>query len=165
VKRGLPKLFAIIAVAHDGERTFYVKRSSRMTNYPGVWSLPSIQFDPCDLDDYTNLDRVETYVRKLSEQRLHNAQFVMSEFLTSGSSDVNPIDRDVHLYLYRIALKSQPSLNFDFYTDSKWMTAAEFEEASANQACGLCVRLWADHAWMLGITDRPFNPKNSFHAA
>jgi len=47
----LPKLFGIIGVPYQGDQTFYVKRSLKMHNYPGVWSLPSIQFEPHDLPD------------------------------------------------------------------------------------------------------------------
>jgi hypothetical protein len=158
------KLFAIIAVAHEGERTFYVKRSLHMANYPGVWSLPSIQFDSKELGDPTDLRTVAHYVDTMSRQRLGGAALRIEELLTSGNSDDNPIDRDVHLYLYRVAFQTPPVLNPDFYTDSRWMTASEFEEASADQTCGLCVRLWADHAWMLGIADHPYAHKQVSHA-
>ena len=161
---GLPKLFAIIAVAYVGGRTLYVKRSERMENYPGVWSLPSVQFDPGELTGRKDMRRVLTYLRKMSNQRLGGAKISVLDLLTSGSSDVNPISRDVHLFLYRIALEEEPALNPDFYTDMKWMTAAEFEDVSAGQTCGLCVRLWADHAWLLGLTDRPFNPRIAAYA-
>ena len=45
-------LHAAIGVWHRGSQTFYVKRSAQMQNYPLVWSLLSIQFDPAaDAED------------------------------------------------------------------------------------------------------------------
>ena len=39
-------IHAVIGVRRAGGATFYVRRSEYMENYPGVWSLFSIQYDP-----------------------------------------------------------------------------------------------------------------------
>ena len=154
----LPKLFGIIGVAYRGNRTFYVRRSRQMRNYPGVWSLPLIQFDPNELPDSRDLNNVQSYIDQISAERLGGVRIKVKEFLTSGDSDVNPIGRHVYLYLYRIELGRKPRLNPDYYTDMDWMTAEQFERCSIGQSCGLCIRLWSDYAWLKGITDRPFIP-------
>jgi hypothetical protein len=154
----LPKLFGVIGVWYRGDRTFYVKRSDRMRNYPGVWSLPSIQFDPAVLTNNQDLGAVQRYVNMMSAERFGGVPIRTLEFLTSGDSDENPIGMHVFLYLYRIEMRAEPVLNPEYYTDMKWMTAEQYERASYGQQCGLCMRLWSDYAWLRGITDRPFIP-------
>lgn len=153
----LPKLHAIILVAHKENRTFYVKRSTQMENYPGVWSLPSIQFLPRELPDHNDIWRVQAFVDKFLTQRLGPNRVRVEKFLTMGDSDTNPIGRHVHLYLYEAQLVGTPELNPTFYTDMRWLTPEEFEHLSAGQTCGLCVRLWGDYAWLHGLSDRPFS--------
>ena len=159
----LPRLFGIIGVAYRGNRTLYVKRSMKMRNYPGVWSLPSIQFDPSSLADPANIGAVQRYVDQISAERFNGTPLTAKEFLTFGDSDENPIGMHVYLYLYWIELSGEPKLNPDYYTDVKWMTAAEYERASFGQPCGLCTRLWSDYAWLKGITDRPFIAHDASH--
>src|SRR6266536_4468826 len=127
--RDLPKLFGVIGVWYRGDRTFYVKRSEKMRNYPGVWSLPSIQFDPAVLADKGDLDAVQRYVDRMSAERFGGVPIKTLEFLTSGDSDENPIRMHVFLNLYRIEMRSEPVLNPEYYTDMKWMTAEEYERA------------------------------------
>jgi hypothetical protein len=127
-----------------------------MANYPGVWSLPSIQFVPGDLPEATDLDVVAGHFRRLSAERLGGVPVRVLEHLTSGSSDMNPMGVDVTLHLYRIDLPEEPILDPRFYVASGWLAPAEYEERSAGQPCGLCTRLWSDFAWLSGITDRPF---------
>jgi hypothetical protein len=154
----LPKLFALIGVAYRGDRTLYVKRSMKMQNYPGVWSLLSIQFDPEILTDVKDLKQVQRHVDRMSDERLGGVPLAAMEMIASGDSDSNPIGKHVFLYLYRLELLKEPRLAADYYTDMKWMTALEYEHASIGQPCGFCMRLWGDYAWLHGITDRPFIP-------
>src|ERR1700688_3150571 len=100
----LSKLFGIIAVAHDDDRTFYVRRSQKMINYPGVWSLPSIQFDPRDIADLKDPHQVQRYMEKISSDRIGGVQIKAKAFLTSGDSTDNPISRHVFLHLYAVEL-------------------------------------------------------------
>lgn len=165
MSREKPRLYAVIAVAHRDDRTFYVKRSTRMANYPGVWSLLSTQFDPRDLPDVRDLGRVQRYLDVISKERLGGTAIRINRFLTSGDSDDNPIDRHVFLRLYEVELDEEPHLNARYYTDAAWMTAEQYELASAGQGCGLCLRLWSDYAWLAGITDRPFVPRGRIDAA
>lgn len=147
---------AVIGVRHDGPLTWYLRRSMRMANYPGVWSLPSIQFSPDDLPDVADLERVSAHFDRLSAERLGGVPVHVVRHLTSGTSDMNPMGVDVTLHLYLIDMPEEPVPNPDFYLASDWLSASEYEERSAGQPCGLCTRLWGDFAWLSGITDRPF---------
>lgn len=149
-------IHAIIGVRHDGPSTWYVKRSSSMANYPDVWSLPSIQYDPEAFSDATDLENAAGLFSDLSDQRLGGVPIQVDSLLTIGSSDMNPMGVDVHLRLYRISLGAEPVLEPSYYVDAEWMSPRRYEEASTGQACGLCLRLWSDFAWLSGITDRPF---------
>lgn len=152
-----PKLFGMIGVSYLRDRTFYVKRSMHMQNYPGVWSLPSIQFDPARIDPH-DVEAAQAQLERMSEERLGGARLRVSELLTFGDSDFNPIEKHVYLYLYKFEFVTPPRLNPVYYTEMSWMTAAEYEEAARGQPCGFCIRLWSDYAWLHGITDRPFVP-------
>lgn len=147
---------AVIGVRHDGPLTWYLRRSERMANYPGVWSLPSIQFVPSELPDVLDLDRVSGHFARLSAERLGGVPIGVERHLTSGTSDMNPMGVDVTLHLYLLRMSEEPVLNPAFYVGSEWLSAADYEERSAGQPCGLCTRLWGDFAWACGITDRPF---------
>jgi len=149
---------AVIGVRHEGPLTWYVRRSDLMANYPGVWSLPSIQFPVSDLPDVHDLDVVTGHFSRLSAQRFGGIDVEVLEHLTSGSSDMNPMGVDVTLHLYRIALSEEPSLDPAYYVEAGWLAPDEYERRSAGQPCGLCTRLWSDHAWLTGITHRPFVP-------
>lgn len=154
----LPDLHAVIGVWNDGARTFHVKRSQRMRNYPGVWSLFSIQFRPEELPDPDDLSAAQVHFERMARQRLGGAGVETLELLATDSSDRNPIGHNVHLRLYRIRFESQPRLNPEFYTDGRWMTFDEYEVAASGEACGLCMRMWGDIAFLHGIIDRPFIP-------
>ena len=152
-------IHAVIGVRYRGPQTYYVQRSDKMEKYPGVWSLLSIQFDPHDLDDPRDLKVVHEVMKKMSRERLGGVPIAVESYLTSGSSDDNPYDgKPVSLHLYKVDFGSEPILNSDYYTGSAWLTAQQYEKRSAGQPCGLCLRLWSDHAWLTGLTDRPFVP-------
>lgn len=152
----LPELHAVIGVRHEGERTFYVRRSEKMENYPSVWSLPSIQFARKAFGGPTDLEAVQELFDRMSEERFGGVGVRVNAYLTSGDSSANPFGNHVHLHLYAIELEAEPVLKPDYYTDSAWLLPEEYEERSADEQCGLCLRLWADYAWMHGITSRPF---------
>lgn len=155
----LPELHAVIGVWHKDNLTYYVKRSEKMENYPSVWSLLSIQFDSMELSDPADLSKVQAFMESLSEERLGGVPIATKQHLISGDSSDNPFDKHVFLHLYEIELRKEPRLNPDYYTDSVWLTPEEYENRSANQRCGLCLRFWSDYAWMAGISDRPFVPR------
>lgn len=154
-------IHAVIGVRRSGHRTFYVRRSESMDNYPGVWSLFSRQYDPSTIADMRDVRSVAPVFEDMSAQRLCGAPLRVKSFLTSGSSDRNPMGVMVTLHLYEIELDDEPVLNQLYYTDKAWMTAAEYEIAVAGKPCGLCYRLWADYAWLKGYTDRPFVPRGA----
>jgi hypothetical protein len=150
-------IHAVIGVRHHGNSTYYVKRSMEMKNYPGVWSLFSIQYKPYELPDPTQLrGSVDGLFRRMSKERLGGAAVQVTKYLTSGSSDDNPMGVDVYLHLYSIVLPEEPRLNPRYYTDAAWLRPEEYEDRCADRACGLCLRLWADYAWLTGLTARPF---------
>lgn len=156
---------AVIGVRRIGGNTFYVRRSERMQNYPGVWSLFSIQHDPAKLTDIRDLAAAQPLFDAMSAERLGGVPVRIKSYLTSGSSDLNPMDVDVTLHLYEIEFDDEPVLNPRYYTDGAWLSAEEYEERCAEQVCGLCLRLWSDYAWMHGYTDRPFIPRTPYEAA
>ena len=155
---GIP-IHAVIGVRHDGPSTWYVRRSEEMANYPGVWSLMSIQFAPDDMPDPKDLDVAAGHFARLSEQRLGGVPIDVVDHIVTGSSDMNPMGVEVTLHLYKITLPSEPVLDSRYYVDSGWLSPEEYERRSAGQPCGLCLRLWSDHAWLTGLTDRPFVPR------
>jgi hypothetical protein len=150
---------AVIGVRHRGPSTYYVKRSEEMANYPSVWSLMSIQFQTYQLPDPLDLGAAGRLLQEMSDERLGGVSIAPVRYLTSGSSDVNPMGVDVTLHLYEMELAREPILNARYYTDAAWLTPDEYEHRCAEQVCGLCLRLWADYAWMAQITDRPFIPR------
>ena len=157
-------IHAVIGVRRNGGATYYVRRSEHMENYPGVWSLFSIQYDPASIADMNNLEAVTPLFKSLSTQRLGGVPIRVKSYLTSGSSDQNPMGVNVTLHLYEIELDEEPRLNERYYTDSGWLTAEEYEERCAEEVCGLCLRLWSDYAWLKGYTDRPFIPHTPHEA-
>lgn len=151
-------IHAVIGVRRAGGSTFYVRRSEHMENYPGVWSLFSIQYDPSSPTDMRDVEAVTPLFERLSEQRLGAVPVRVKSYLTSGSSDRNPMRVLVTLHLYEIEFDEEPRLNERYYTDGAWLTAKDYEDRCADQVCGLCLRLWSDYAWLMGYTDRPFIP-------
>lgn len=156
VKRHIPEIHAVIGVWNRGDQTYYVKRSQKMQNYPGVWSLLSIRFNSHELERREDLAAVQEFMESMSRDRLGGVPLRVEKYLTSGDSDQNPYDMHVHLHLYEVALLRPPQLNPEFYSHGAWLTAEEYEAYSAGQSCGLCLRLWSDYAWLTGKTDRPF---------
>lgn len=156
---------AVIGVRRFGGSTFYVRRSAQMANYPEVWSLFSIQHDPAALPDVTDLAAAQDLFDALSRERLGEVPVKVKSYLTSGSSDLNPMGVEVTLHLYEIVFDIEPILNPRFYTDGAWLSAEDYQERCAEQVCGLCLRLWSDYAWIMGYTDRPFLPVRSYHEA
>ena len=156
---------AVIGVRHKGPSTFYVRRSLEMANYPGVWSLFSIQYTPEELPDPADLAAASRLFQRMSAERLGGVPVQAREYLTEGASDQNPMNAWVSLQLYEIDLPEEPVLNPHYYTGSDWLMPEEYEERCAEQRCGLCLRLWSDYAWCMGITDRPFIPHTSHSGA
>ncbi len=152
-------LHAVVGVWHRADETYYVKRSSKMKNYPGVWSLLSIQYRSGDMEDSQDLFSVRRLMARMSRERLGGVPIRVNRHLTSGDSDHNPYNLHVHLHLYDIELEESPVLNPAYYTQGAWLTAEEYQRRSADRECGLCLRLWSDYAWLAGIMDRPFIPR------
>lgn len=157
--RPVSEIHAVIGVWTRGDLTYYVKRSEKMQNYPGVWSLLSVQFHPQDLQRPEDLATVQKLMKHMSEERLGDVPISVKKYLISGDSDHNPYDIHVYLHLYEIRVLSDPNLNSDYYSKGAWLTAEQYEERSAGQPCGLCLRLWSDYAWLTGTTDRPYLPR------
>ena len=129
-----------------------------MRNYPGVWSLFSIQFTPRDFTDPTDLESAQFLFERMSKQRCNGAGVRTLELLATDRSDRNPIGHNVHLRLYRIEFDTEPELNPDFYENGRWMTFDGYELAASGEPCGLCMRMWGDVAFLKGIIGRPFLP-------
>jgi hypothetical protein len=110
-------IHAVIGVRRAGGATFYVRRSEHMENYPGVWSLFSIQYDPAVLASVTDIEAVTPLFEAMSAQRLGGVPVRVKSYLTSGSSAQNPMHVKVTLHLYEIEFDEEPRLNARYYTD------------------------------------------------
>lgn len=141
-------IYALIGVRRIGERTYYVKRSPVMANYPNIWSLLSIQFDPGEVTDPANLHVVSTHIQRLSDQRLGGVRAAATSLLISGDQYSAAIGKHVFLHLYEVELAAEPELNPLYYVDAAWWTPEQYAEKTVSQTCGLCLRLWASYAWM-----------------
>lgn len=153
-----PPINAIIGVWYSGNKTFYVKRSAKMQNYPLVWSLLSIQFKPEELPDQLDLDAVQKLMEKMSAERLGSTPVKVVQYLTSATCSDNPMQTRVALHLYRIEFDRPPELNPEFYLDSAWLTPDEYTERSKNSTCGLCLRMWSDYCLHRGLVSKRFAP-------
>lgn len=150
-------IHAVIAVWHRGSKTFYVRRSARMANYPKVWSLMSIQFDPTTVNPL-DAAAVQTLMERMALERLCGAPLRVTRYLSSANCADNPMRRRVFLYLYEVELLEDPRLNPGYYIDSAWLEPAEYEARSFGATCGLCMRMWSDYCVRNRLTDRRFAP-------
>ena len=154
-----PPIHAVIGVRYTRAETFYVKRSDMIENYPGVWSLPSIQFSPKPQLDMLDMKQVQPHFDQLSLQRFGSIKIGLSRFLTAGNCAQNPMQRRVFLYLYEIQLDEEPILNPGFYVDAAWLTPEEYRVRAANATCGLCLQLWSDYCFKNGLSTNRFAPE------
>ena len=156
--KALVELHAVIGVCYEQERTFYVKRSSTMANYPDVWSLFSIQIDPAGFRP-ESLAMASEYFKKMSDLRLGGVDVAVLGHMRSGSCDKSLKGHHVTLHLYLVRMEEEPKLNPEYYIDGRWMTPEEYSQATATVTCGLCSRLWSDYAVARGYSDRSFAPE------
>ena len=147
---------AIIGVWFKDGRTFYVKRSESMENYPGVWSLLSIQFARDELVDFTDLGAVQKVMDRMSEERLGRIPVRLIHYLKSARCSDNPMQVPVTLHLYQIELEREPELNPQYYVDYAWFTPEEYIKASESATCGLCMRMWSDYCYQSGLSETRF---------
>jgi hypothetical protein len=150
---------AIIGVYVQDDRTFYVKRSPSMENYPNAWSLLSIQFTLDELQDFLDLPSAQRVMERMSQERLCGAPVHVVRYLKSARCSDNPMGVPVRLHLYEIELEEEPRLNPEYYIDSAWMTPEEYTVASANSTCGLCMRMWSDYCVENGLCETRFAPE------
>lgn len=150
---------AVIGAWFRDGRTFYVKRSGRMENYPNAWSLLSIQFRPEEFSDFTDLAAAQKVMEKMSKERLGGVPLTLIRYLKSARCSDNPMHVPVTLHLYQIELKREPELNPKYYVDSAWFTPEEYVKASDNSTCGLCMRMWSDYCYERGLSKGRFAPR------
>lgn len=141
---------AVIGVSYRGDArltTYYVRRSEQMENYPGVWSLPSIQHEAGELRDPHDLRAAQEIFTRMSQERFYAAPVAVFAHLIAGSSDENPMGRMVHLNLYRVGFLEEPMLNPRYYTSSAWLTNGQFVGRTmlTPLPCGLCTKLWQQY--------------------
>lgn len=149
---------AVIGVWFKNGRTFYVKRSGQMENYPNAWSLLSIQFAPEEFPDFSDLSIAQKVIDRMSEERLGGIPVRLIHYLKSARCSDNPMQVPVTLHLYEIELEGKPNLNASYYVDSAWFTAEEYINASQNATCGLCMRMWSDYCYEKGLSKTRFAP-------
>ena len=152
MESSVSQIEAVIGVWFGDGRTFYVKRSERMENYPNAWSLLSIQFTPEELPDFTDLSAAQKVMDRMSEERLGGVPVRLVRYLKSARCSDNPMDVPVTLHLYQIELEREPELNPKYYVDSAWFTPEEYVKASENATCGLCMRMWSDYCYQSGLS-------------
>ena len=158
MKTSVEQIEAVIGVWYKDGRTFYVRRSDQMENYPNVWSLLSIQFSPEELPDFTDLETAQKLLTKLSQERLGGASIRLKQYLKSARCSDNPMQVPVTLHLYQVELDGEPKLNPRYYTNSEWFTVEDYLAASAEATCGLCMRMWSDYCYESGLSKTRFAP-------
>jgi hypothetical protein len=158
MKSEAPSIYAIIGVSYKEGKTFYVKRSSKMKNYPDVWSLISIQISKEEFQSHLDLASVSERFDELSRERLSGAKIRVLEHLTSDDSDKNNIGCHVFLHLYHVDVLELNSLNPDYYVASDWLNQNELDDLNEDLTCGLCTRMWKDYAWHNDLLPRDFLP-------
>ncbi len=156
MKSSASQIEAVIGVWFKDGRTFYVKRSSRMENYPNTWSLLSIQFKTKELPDFTDLAAVQGAIERMAKERLGGTPVRLVRYLKSARCSDNPMQVPVTLHLYQIELEHEPEINTEYYVDSAWLTPEEYIKASENATCGLCMRMWSDYCYQSGLSKTRF---------
>lgn len=136
---------AFIGAWKKGDKTYYVKRSDKMENYPGVWSLFSMQipwekFTELPQDRDLALDIMQT----ISNQRLGGLEVTNALWISGAESFRTELGKSVALHLYRVELIGEPKLNPYFYSEGAFLTADEFRSMD-KMPCGTCVRMWSKH--------------------
>ena len=149
---------AVIGVWYKDGRTYYVKRSAEMQNYPNVWSLLSIQFKPEQLPDFTDLEAAQKIMERMAEERLGGVPVKLTGYVKSSRCSDNPMHIPVTLHMYRIELEREPELNPRYYVDAAWFTPEEYMKASEKATCGLCMRMWSDYCYQMGLSEKRFAP-------
>lgn len=151
-------IHAVIGVCQMKPYALYVKRSQQMKNYPGVWSLLSMQFVPEELPDHLNLDKVDELFDSMSRERLGGVLVQARGYLVSGTCEKNPMNERVVLHLYDVAIPKEPKLNPLYYEDIAWLQPEEYIERAKGQTCGLCMRLWSDYCVKNNLARAGFAP-------
>jgi len=152
MESSVSQIEAVIGAWLKDGRTYYVKRSGRMENYPNVWSLLSIQFARDELADFTDLATAQKVMKRMSEERLGGVPIRLIHYLKSARCSDNPMQVPVTLHLYQIELEGEPELNPKYYVDSAWFGPEDYMKASENATCGLCMRMWSDYCYQSGLS-------------
>lgn len=141
-----PPLYAVIGVAIDGRRTFCVRRSDEMENYPGVWSLLSVQTLDGDMKNPLDLEEAQASFDRLSQERLGGAPLKVLRHIKSNDSDQMPIDYHTYLHMYEVYVDTKKVvLDSHYYTECAWLTQAEISKRNRNLPCGLCLQMLTDY--------------------
>jgi len=153
------EIHAFIGVWYEEGKTFYVRRSRKMANYPGVWSLLSIQFEPSSYQEQLDPGYVQSFMEQMSRERLGGVGIRVVRFLSSAHCMQNPMNAHVFLHMYSVELDEMPRLNPEYYEECAWMTPEEYMEKSTGSACGLCLRMWSDYSVRHRLAAQSFAPE------
>jgi hypothetical protein len=149
------EIHAVIGVWHRHGRTFYVKRSPKMVNYPSVWSLLSIQFEPYSIDP-VDFIQVGSLMSRMADDRLGGIGLRVLRYLSSAACTDNPMRKRVVLHMYQVELEAEPELNENYYIEFAWMTPGEYAVKAKDATCGLCMRMWSDYCVRHGLAGQSF---------
>lgn len=133
-----------------GTKVLWVRRSSKMNNYPGIWTLFSQQYSPEEILGAKDLAGAKEVFNRMASERLLGAPITIEAYLdqTSGFSD--DLKREVHLMLYKIEFPWGLKLNEDYYTYAQWLTWDEHFKYHKQPSCGMCTRLFQDWSYLKG---------------
>ena len=123
---------------------YYVKRSSKMDNYPNTWGLLSRQWNRNDYHNILGLkDKLQPLFQEMSVQRLDNTPIKVIQWLATQANkpEENPLGCWLYLDIFQIELEKEPVLNPEFYTEAKWMTRKDILNLSITQECGRCTEM------------------------
>ena len=152
MESSVSQIEAVIGAWLKDGRTYYVKRSPEMRNYPNTWSLLSIQFTKEEFPDFTDLQAAQRVMNRMAEERLGGVPVKLVRYVKSSRCSDNPMHVPVTLHMYEIELEGEPKLNPRYYVDSGWFTPEEYRKASENATCGLCMRMWSDYCYQSGLS-------------
>ena len=103
MKALVKEIEAVIGVWYKDGRTFYVKRSDQMENYPNVWSLLSIQFFPEELPDFTDLEATQKLLTKFVKDHINNsADIFLANLLDRVKSFASKIHDDMTMIVIKV---------------------------------------------------------------
>lgn len=138
-----------------GVKVLWVRRSSKMTNYPLLWTLFSQQYSPDDIYGKGDITGCNEVFRRMSRERLEGSPIKVERFLDETEGYSEDLKCYVHLMLWKISFPFGVRLNPDYYIGAEWLTWKEHFRWHGRSKCGMCTRLFQDWAYLHNLCPWP----------